>query len=45
MPRLTSLHLKMIFTTYKSDVHPTAWHPGVLSVAYVRLVAADSGSG
>jgi hypothetical protein len=23
MPRLTSLHLKMIFTTYKSDVHPT----------------------
>ena len=22
MPRLTSLHLKMIFTTYKSDVHP-----------------------
>ncbi len=22
MPRLTSLHLKMIFATYESDVHP-----------------------
>lgn len=25
MPHLTSLPLKMIFTTYKSDAHPKAW--------------------
>jgi hypothetical protein len=28
MPHLTSLLLKMIFTTYKSDAHPSQRQPG-----------------